>query len=122
MVNLPASAVAASKLMCVGRAKVPTTQACVNSEQLSPILRGIFGGAVALTIQPHPEGATLALRVQPKARRNAITGERAGALKVSVTAPPEDGRANDAVLALLRDEYDLQRSQVELLSGQTNRN
>lgn len=75
-----------------------------------------------LTIQPHAEGATLALRVQPKAKRNAVLGEQAGALKVSVTAPPEDGRANEAVLALLREEYDLQRSQVELLSGQTNRN
>jgi uncharacterized protein len=77
---------------------------------------------MALTIQPHAEGATLALRVQPKAKRNAILGEQAGALKVSVTAPPEDGRANDAVLALLREEYHFQRSQLELLSGQTNRN
>jgi uncharacterized protein (TIGR00251 family) len=75
-----------------------------------------------LTIQPHALGATLALRVQPKAKRNAILGEQAGALKVSVTAPPEDGRANEAVLALLRDEYGWQRSQVELLSGATNRN
>ena len=77
---------------------------------------------MALTIQPHAEGATLALRVQPRAKRNAVLGEQAGALKVSVTAPPEDGRANDAVLALLREEYDLSRSQVALLSGQTNRN
>jgi uncharacterized protein len=77
---------------------------------------------MALTIQPHVEGATVALRVQPKAKRNAVVGEQAGALKVSVTAPPEDGRANEAVLALLRKEFDLQRSQVELLSGQTNRN
>jgi uncharacterized protein len=73
-------------------------------------------------IQPHAEGATLALRVQPKAKRNAILGEQAGALKVSVTAPPEDGRANEAVLALLREELKLQRSQLVLLSGQTNRN
>src|SRR4051794_36817316 len=74
------------------------------------------------TIQPHAEGATLALRVQPKGKRNAILGAQAGALKVSVTAPPEDGRANEAVLALLREEFDLQRSQLELLSGHTNRN
>jgi uncharacterized protein len=77
---------------------------------------------MALTIRPHAEGATVALRVQPKAKRNAVLGEQAGALKVSVTAPPEDGRANEAVLALLREEFDLQRSQVELLSGLTNRN
>lgn len=77
---------------------------------------------MAITVQPHPEGATLALRVQPKAKRNAVLGEQAGALKVSVTAPPEDGRANEAVLELLRDELDLRRAQVELLSGHTNRN
>jgi uncharacterized protein (TIGR00251 family) len=77
---------------------------------------------MAVTITPHAEGATLALRVQPKAKRNAIQGEQAGALRVSVTAPPEDGRANDAVLALLREEFGLQRSQLVLLSGQTNRN
>ena len=77
---------------------------------------------MALNIQPHAEGATLSLRVQPKAKRNAVLGEQAGALKVSVTAPPEDGRANDAVLALLREEYELQRTQLVLLSGHTNRN
>ena len=49
---------------------------------------------MAVTIAAHAEGATLALRVQPKAKRNAVHGERAGALKVAVTAPPEDGRAN----------------------------
>jgi uncharacterized protein (TIGR00251 family) len=75
-----------------------------------------------VNIQSHAEGATLPLRVQPKAKRNAILGEQAGALKVSVTAPPEDGRANDAVLALLRETFGLQRSQLALLSGQTNRN
>jgi uncharacterized protein (TIGR00251 family) len=77
---------------------------------------------MAVTISPHAEGATLSVRVQPKAKRNAVLGEQAGALKVSVTAPPEDGRANDAVLALLRETYKFQRSQLALLSGQTNRN
>ena len=73
-------------------------------------------------IQLHADGATLAVRVQPKAKRNAVAGEQAGALKVSVTAPPEDGRANAAVLELLRDVLELSRGQAELLSGHTNRN
>jgi uncharacterized protein (TIGR00251 family) len=75
-----------------------------------------------VNVRPHAEGATLPLRVQPKAKRDAVLGEQAGALKVSVTAPPEDGRANDAVLALLREAFGLARSQLALLSGQTNRN
>ena len=47
---------------------------------------------MSITITPHAEGATLAVRAQPGARKNAVVGEQAGALKVAVTAPPEDGR------------------------------
>jgi uncharacterized protein (TIGR00251 family) len=77
---------------------------------------------VAVTITPHSEGAILAVRAQPGAKRNAVLGEQAGALKVAVTAPPEDGRANAALVEVLRDWLGLKRSQVELASGQTNRN
>jgi uncharacterized protein (TIGR00251 family) len=77
---------------------------------------------MAATITPHAEGATLALRVRPKAKRNAALGEHGGALEAGATAPPEDGRANDAVLALLRETFGLPRARVVLLSGQTNRN
>ncbi|HJZ58906.1 MAG TPA: DUF167 domain-containing protein, partial [Gemmataceae bacterium] len=45
-----------------------------------------------------------------------------GSLKVAVTAPPEDGRANEALVEVLRDWLGLKRSQVELASGLTNRN
>jgi uncharacterized protein (TIGR00251 family) len=73
-------------------------------------------------IQPHPEGATLAVRAQPGAKKNAVLGVQAGALKVSVTAPPEDGRANDALVEVLKDYLSVKRSQIELMSGRTNRN
>ena len=58
---------------------------------------------------------------QPGARRSGVQGEQNGALKVAVTAPPEDGRANQALLEVLREALGLKRSQVELLSGQTGR-
>ena len=77
---------------------------------------------MTLDIKPHAEGATLAVRAQPGAKRNAVLGEQAGALKVAVTAPPEDGRANAALTELLRDWLGLKRSQVELAGGATNRN
>jgi uncharacterized protein (TIGR00251 family) len=76
---------------------------------------------MALTIRPHAEGATLEVRAQPKAKRDAASGTRGGALKVSVTAPPEDGRANAAVLDVLRAALKLPRGQLELLSGHTAR-
>jgi uncharacterized protein (TIGR00251 family) len=75
-----------------------------------------------IAVRPHPEGATLAVRAQPGARKNVVLGEQAGALKVAVTAPPEDGRANAGVVEVLRGWLGVKRSQVELLSGATNRN
>ena len=70
----------------------------------------------------HPEGCLLAVRAQPGARKAGVQGEHAGALKVAVTAPPEDGRANQAITEVLRDWLGLKRSQVELISGATHRN
>lgn len=72
-------------------------------------------------IAPHADGATLAVRARPGARRNAAVGEQAGALKLTVTAPPEDGRANAAFVDLLHDLLGVRRSQVELLTGATGR-
>jgi uncharacterized protein len=75
-----------------------------------------------IAITKHSEGVILAVRAQPGAKRNAVLGEQAGALKVAVSAPPEDGRANAAIVEVLRDWLGVKRSQVELASGQTNRN
>jgi uncharacterized protein len=75
-----------------------------------------------ITIQSHTDGATLAIRAQPGAKKNTILGEYGTALKVAVTAPPEDGRANDAILDVLHDWLGVKRSQLRILSGATNRN
>jgi uncharacterized protein (TIGR00251 family) len=72
-------------------------------------------------VADHREGLVLAVRAQPGARRNGVQGEQKRMLKIAVTAPPEDGRANQAILEVLRDTLGLKRSQVELLSGQTSR-
>jgi uncharacterized protein (TIGR00251 family) len=74
-----------------------------------------------IEIGDHAEGCVLPVRAQPGARRAGVQGEQNGALKVAVTAPPEDGRANQALLEVLREVLKLKRSQVELLSGQTSR-
>jgi len=62
-------------------------------------------------------GVRLRLRVKAGARRNALLGTHAGALKLSVTAAPEKGKANKAVLALLAGRLDLPASSLELISG-----
>lgn len=70
---------------------------------------------------PHPDGATLAVRAQPRARKDGVLGEWAGALRVAVAAPPEDGRANAALVEVLKDWLGVKRSAVELLSGERSR-
>lgn len=73
-------------------------------------------------ITPHAEGAILAVRAQPGAKRNAVVGHQSGSLKVAVTAPPQDGRANEALVEVLREWLGMKRSQVELAGGATSRN
>jgi hypothetical protein len=64
---------------------------------------------------------TLTIKVQPRARKNALIGELAGALKIAVTAPPVDGRANDACVTLLAAALKVPRSAVTITSGQSGR-
>ncbi len=66
--------------------------------------------------------AQLALRVQPGARRAALLARLAsGEWKLAVTAPPEDGRANDAVVELLADLLGVKRRQVTVTRGLSSR-
>ena len=65
-------------------------------------------------------GVTVDLRVQPRARRSAIE-PALGALRVQVTAPPEDGKANEAVIALLAEAWRLPRSSFGVIKGQAAR-
>jgi hypothetical protein len=63
----------------------------------------------------------LSVHVQPKASRNAVTGLHDGCLKLSVTTPPVDGKANAAVAAFLAEILGVGRRDVRLHSGQTSR-
>jgi uncharacterized protein (TIGR00251 family) len=74
-----------------------------------------------INLSDHPGGVILPVRAQPGARKIRIQGEHAGALKVAVNAPPQDGRANQALVELLRDLLRVKRSQVTLLSGAASR-
>jgi len=74
-----------------------------------------------IAVTDHAEGCVLPVRAQPGARRAGVQGEQAGALKIAVTAPPQDGRANQALVEELRKALAIKRSQVELIGGQTSR-
>lgn len=61
------------------------------------------------------------VRVQPRASRDSIGGEWEGALKVKITAPPVDSRANDALCRLLAKYLNVPTGAVRLLSGERSR-
>ena len=64
---------------------------------------------------------TVAVRVIPRAKRHAVEPQPDGSLVVRVTAPPEDGRANDAVLDALAAHFGVRRAAVRILRGATSR-
>lgn len=74
-----------------------------------------------LTVEARPGGAVLAVWVQPRAAREGVVGVREGALHVRVAAPPEDGRANEAVRQLLAAALGVRRQDVQLLAGERAR-
>ncbi len=74
-----------------------------------------------LELISRPDGVVLPVRATPAAKRNAIGGVHAGMLKVCVTAPPDDGRANAAIIELLAKSLKISKSRVQLLSGATQR-
>ena len=69
-----------------------------------------------------PDGALVSVRVQPRARRDEIVGWDGTTLRIRVTAPPVDGRANDAVIRVLAEALGVPRASVGLVSGTASRN
>lgn len=74
-----------------------------------------------IPIRDTPAGVTFAVKVQPRAKRNAIIGELGDALKLALTAPPIDGRANEACIEFFANLLDVPRSSVTIASGKTSR-
>ena len=74
-----------------------------------------------LDIQLKNNAVILKVRVQPKASRATVLGEHNGALKIAVTAAPDKGKANKAVVELLAKGLRLPKSHIELVAGTTSR-
>ena len=66
-------------------------------------------------------GVTFAVKVHPRAKNNAITGELGNPLKLSLTSPPVEGRANEACIDFFAKLLKVPRSSVTIASGQTRR-
>jgi uncharacterized protein (TIGR00251 family) len=74
-----------------------------------------------IPIHDTPAGATFQVKVHPRARKNAITGVVGDALKVALTAPPVEGRANEACIAFLANFLNVARSSVTIAAGESSR-
>ncbi|MEK7725404.1 MAG: DUF167 domain-containing protein [Acidobacteriota bacterium] len=61
------------------------------------------------------------VRVIPRSSKSEIVGEYDGALKVKLNSPPVDGAANAELIKLLAKEFDVSKSRIEILSGQTSK-
>jgi uncharacterized protein (TIGR00251 family) len=77
---------------------------------------------VALDLRTTGNGLTIRVRVQPRASKDALGGEREGALVVRLTAPPVEGAANEALARFLGRTLGIAPSAVRVVSGASGRN
>ena len=75
-----------------------------------------------IPINSSAAGVTFNVRVHPRAKKNAIAGEMGDALKVALTAPPVEGKANEACVRFFAELLQVPRSSVTIAAGETSRN
>lgn len=63
----------------------------------------------------------LKVRVIPNAKKNQIVGKYLDMLKIKVTAPPEDGRANRSLIELIANELNKPKNKIQIIKGHTSR-
>ena len=82
-----------------------------------------------MTTRPHdmipirstPSGSSFFVKLHPRARKDMVTGETGDALKISLTTPPVEGRANQALVEFLAELLNVPRSSVKIAVGQNSR-
>ena len=74
-----------------------------------------------ISVREHNGGVTFQVKIQPRAKKNAITGEAGEALKLALTAPAIEGRANQACIEFFAKLLKVPRSSVTIATGERNR-
>jgi uncharacterized protein (TIGR00251 family) len=67
------------------------------------------------------DGVSLRIRVKPRASKSRVLGEREGELEVAVSAPPVDGAANEELVRVLADYFDVPKGAVTVFRGASGR-
>jgi uncharacterized protein len=65
---------------------------------------------------------TFSVRVVPRASLSEIVGEHDGVLKIKIAAPPVDGAANAELIKLLARKFNVSKSDIEIIGGETSKN
>lgn len=76
----------------------------------------------ALEIQQFHDGVTVKIKLQPRSSRSEVSGLCGDSVKACVNAPPADGEANQALIQLLSDAFNIPKSRIEIIAGHKNRN
>ena len=84
-------------------------------------MSSVVNGFEMVSIHDTPDGVTFEVKIHPRARQNAVAGELGDSLKLSLTAPPVEGRANEACINFLANLLKVPRSSVTIASGQNSR-
>ncbi|MBN2568515.1 MAG: YggU family protein [Deltaproteobacteria bacterium] len=75
-----------------------------------------------ISIKETEEGAVFHVRVLPRASRCEIVGIQGDALKIKITAPPVDGKANDECIKFLSDRLGIKKARISIIAGQASKN
>jgi len=82
----------------------------------------VIPSSAMIPIRDTPAGATFSVKVHPRAKKNAIAGEVGDALKLALTAPPVEGKANEACVRFLAEFLQVARASVTIAAGESSRN
>ncbi len=77
---------------------------------------------MTLKLTERKEGVEFEVRLKPRSSRNAVLGVKDGVLECAVNAPPVDGRANEALVALLAEDLGVPQKALEIVGGAKSRN
>jgi len=69
-----------------------------------------------------PKALSVKIKVEPRSSKSGIIGLHGDALKVKLTSPPVDGKANKELVELLAKECGIPKNAVEIVSGQSSKN
>ena len=76
---------------------------------------------MTLQIKEGKDGCTFLVRIQPRSSRDQVTGLHGDALKIRLTAPPVEGKANQALQKFLAKQLDTSPTNIDILTGHTSR-